>query len=103
EAYWAPLTEGKIGLVGTLIFLFTAGLRGFRFAVHGVFDRWMFGGRQEFEVRPRAIVQLFLAWWTVTVIAIMMLGWCALVLALVSSLLGVSWPRPSDLAAIVGF
>lgn len=103
EAYWAPLTEGKIGLVGTLIFLFTAGLRGFRFAVHGVFDRWMFGGRQEFEVRPRAIVQLFLAWWTVTVIAIMMLGWCALVLALVSSLLGVSWPQPSDLAAIVGF
>ena len=103
EAYWAPLTEGKIGLFGTISFLCTAALRGLRFALHGIFDRWMFGGRQEFRVRPRAIMQLLLAWWSVVVITIMLAGWSALVLALVASILGVSWPRPSDLAAIVSF
>jgi hypothetical protein len=59
EAYWAPLTEGRVTLRETLTFLVDAGRRGLNFAfADGVFDRWMFGGRQEFEIPARRVLQL---------------------------------------------
>jgi len=64
EAYWAPLTEGRITLRETLTFFIEAGFRGLRFAlIDGVFDRWMFGGRQEFEIPSRRVFQFGLAIW----------------------------------------
>lgn len=64
EAYWAPLTEGRVTLGETLSVFLGAGLRGLRFAyADGVFDRWMFGGRQEFEIPVRRILQLGLGLW----------------------------------------
>jgi hypothetical protein len=39
EAYWAPLTEGRVTLRETLTFFIEAGFRGLRFAlIDGVFD-----------------------------------------------------------------
>lgn len=64
EAYWAPLTEGRVTLRETLSFFVDAGRRGLGFAYgDGVFDRWMFGGRQEFEIPARRVLQLGLALW----------------------------------------
>jgi hypothetical protein len=61
EAYWAPLTEGKIGLWATLGFLLGASFRGITFSVRGTFDRWMFGHQRHFGIPPRAAGQLLLA------------------------------------------
>jgi hypothetical protein len=64
EAYWAPLTEGRVSLRETLAFFIDAGRSGLRFAWRdGVFNRWMFGGRQEFEIPARRIWQLGIALW----------------------------------------
>jgi hypothetical protein len=101
EAYWAPLTEGKINLLETIMFLFGAGWTGLKFAVRGVFDRWMFGGRQEFKIRPQAINELFLAWWAIALLSLIYVGWAVFALALGCRLLGLSWPARADLVAIL--
>jgi hypothetical protein len=70
EAYWAPLTEGRVNMRETLKFLIDAGLRGLNFAFEdGVFDRWMFGGRQEFQIPARRVLQLGLGLWMILLIA----------------------------------
>jgi hypothetical protein len=70
EAYWAPLTEGRVTLRETLTFLREAGRRGMWFALRdGVFDRWMFGGREEFQIPPRRVLQLGLGLWMIVLIA----------------------------------
>ncbi|MCR4340761.1 MAG: hypothetical protein NUW01_12845 [Gemmatimonadaceae bacterium] len=70
EAYWAPLTEGRVTLRETLRFFVDAGLGGLRFAWRdGVFNRSMFGGRQEFEIPARRIWQLGLALWVLLLVS----------------------------------
>ncbi|MGD1090223.1 MAG: hypothetical protein ABR955_16080, partial [Verrucomicrobiota bacterium] len=52
EAYWAPLTEGKVTYVETLKFLFGAAWSGIRHSRLGrvcQFQRWMFGGVVELD------------------------------------------------------
>jgi hypothetical protein len=68
EAYWAPLTEGRVTLRETLTFLVDAGRRGMSFAYRGVFDRWMFGGREEFQIPPRRVLQLGLGLWMILLV-----------------------------------
>ena len=68
EAYWAPLTEGRVTLRETLTFLVDAGRRGMWFAYRGVFDRWMFGGREEFQIPPRRVLQLGLGLWMILLV-----------------------------------
>ena len=50
EAYWAPLTEGKVSALDVTRFLLSAGVRGTRYALRGSFDRWIFGGRKTFSL-----------------------------------------------------
>lgn len=50
EAYWAPLTEGKVALKDVMTFLFDAGWNGFMNTEAGTFRRWMFGGEQRFKL-----------------------------------------------------
>jgi hypothetical protein len=70
EAYWAPLTEGRVTLRETLGFFVGAGWRGLGFALKdGVFDRWMFNKRQEFEIPVRRILQMGLALWILLLIS----------------------------------
>jgi hypothetical protein len=49
EAYWAPLTEGKVSYWDTLKFLFGAAWTCFRYS-QGKFSRWMFGGRKNLSI-----------------------------------------------------
>nr|MDQ3388734.1 hypothetical protein [Gemmatimonadota bacterium] len=58
EAYWAPLTEGKVSATAVTRFLFDAGLRGLHYMVHGSFTRWMLGGWQEFRLGAGTLVPL---------------------------------------------
>jgi hypothetical protein len=50
EAYWAPLTEGRVNLRDVLSFLLHAGIDGTRAALRGTFHRFMFNDRQTFPV-----------------------------------------------------
>jgi hypothetical protein len=50
EAYWAPLTEGKVKFFEVAAFLFNAGKTGFEYARKGEFLRWMFRGESRFRV-----------------------------------------------------
>ncbi|HEX2188678.1 MAG TPA: hypothetical protein VHG51_07245 [Longimicrobiaceae bacterium] len=61
EAYWAPLTEGKVSALAVTRFLFDAGLRGIEYALRGHFDRWMMGGWHRFPLGLSTLVQLVVA------------------------------------------
>lgn len=67
EAYWAPLTEGKITLRDVMTFLFSAGIGGLLKARRR-FWRWMFGDWQDFG-RP-VLAPFFLALALLVVIAL---------------------------------
>lgn len=70
EAYWAPLTEGKVNLRQVISFLLDAGWTGIQNVFSGSFRRWMFG---DWQSRPLRALQLILSF----------LGAILLVLALV--------------------
>ncbi len=53
EAYWAPLTEGKVNYWDTVKFLLRAAWNGLRYSkpfLPGKFERWMFGGRKTLTI-----------------------------------------------------
>jgi hypothetical protein len=53
EAYWAPLTEGKVTYWDTIKFLLQAGCNGLRCSkpfVKSTFHRWMFGGPKTMSI-----------------------------------------------------
>jgi len=102
EAYWAPLTEGKVTLAQTLAFLRGAGVRGLWFALRdGVFDRWMFGQRQEFEIPAQRVLQLGLALWVLILTGVSFSALALIpVLKLAALFRGVSNPDLAYAAAV---
>jgi len=59
EAYWAPLTEGKISLIQVVSFLFNAAGRGIWSSLRsGRFRRWMFGDFQELPIKAGTLYAL---------------------------------------------
>lgn len=50
EAYWAPLTEGRVTLRDVLRFLIVSGLGAFRASLRRTFPRWAFGTVQRYPV-----------------------------------------------------
>jgi predicted alpha/beta hydrolase family esterase len=55
EAYWAPLTEGKVTYWDTIKFLVRAALSGLKHSRpfwRGSFRRWMFGGPKRMTIGP---------------------------------------------------
>lgn len=86
EAYWAPLTEGKVSYWETIKFLLRAagnGLRWSRPLVRSTFKRWMFGGPQDVEISPWA-------WISLIVVLLFVLAQVA-VIAYVSLVLAQQW------------
>jgi hypothetical protein len=79
EGYWAPLTEGKISLTATILFLFSAGWRGLKACVtkprpaefvsgrRGLFTRWVFQHMHEFPIKKKTFAHLL---WIVAILAI---------------------------------
>ncbi|HVT45652.1 MAG TPA: hypothetical protein VMT00_14830 [Thermoanaerobaculia bacterium] len=60
EAYWAPLTEGRVGIRDVLSFLLSGGWNGVRMNLDG-FHRWMFGRDREFSRKWAPLVVLIVA------------------------------------------
>lgn len=53
EAYWAPLTEGRVTYWDTIKFLFAAAWNGLRYSMPfgpHIFRRWLFGGPREMRI-----------------------------------------------------
>jgi hypothetical protein len=72
EAYWAPLTEGRVRYSDVVRFLAGAGLSGLR--AGGSFQRWVLGAEQTYAVSTSSAVQLMLALGVVTSIAVIELA-----------------------------
>lgn len=60
EAYWAPLTEGRITLRDVISFLFNTGLSGMQKGQR-TFHRWLFGEARDFEIPIRMVLYLVVA------------------------------------------
>jgi hypothetical protein len=95
EAYWAPLTEGKVTARDAIWFLFMAGLRGInRAGVKGKFNRWMFRDWQSFRIHH---IRLFLAFVVAVLVVASLFGMNAAVVALTAK----SFASPSKLLPVV--
>ncbi len=90
EAYWAPLTEGKISARETVDFLVRAGIRGVR-AARRPFRRWMFGGYVSLKALPRTVAHLCFTLLFIGALAVLRLTIPAL---LGASLLGIGAGSP---------
>ena len=60
EAYWAPLTEGRVTLRDAMRLLFNGGRNGLNVSL-GSFKRWLFGENQSFPVPVVTVLFLFVA------------------------------------------
>jgi hypothetical protein len=58
EAYWAPLTEGRITLRDVIRFLTGAGSNALRNSSKGMYKRWMFGQYTTFPIAIRTLFYL---------------------------------------------
>ena len=61
EAYWAPLTEGKVTARDVIEFMWDAGLNGVFNTRAGTFKRWMFDHEYEFKLNKPVLASAFLA------------------------------------------
>lgn len=61
ECYWAPITEGRVGMKDVFSFLVGAGFDGIVPALNGKFDRWMFGGMKPLSVKRGTSFYLLIA------------------------------------------
>ncbi len=51
EAYWAPVTEGRVTYWDTIKFLLSAAYNGLRYSLfRQTFERWMFGGQKALKI-----------------------------------------------------
>ena len=69
EAYWAPLTEGRVTFWDTIKFLLRAAWNGRKYStpfVRSTFCRWMFGGRQPLTIGP-------FTWFSVSFVLLLLL------------------------------
>ena len=99
EAYWAPLTAGRISLRQVIAFLLEGAFCGLR-TCNQTFLRWMFGGWQEFPVTHRAFWKLLVA--LAFVLSLVAMN-AAIVAVVASRGLGHDpggWPQPALLDAM---
>jgi hypothetical protein len=74
EGYWAPLTEGQISFLETVVFLFSAAWNGIKSSVRGsAFKRWMFGEFQDLPIKKKTL-PLLIALTIALVVAFLPLG-----------------------------
>jgi hypothetical protein len=60
EAYWAPITEGKVSATDVVKFLFDAGWNGIKNTTARTYRRWMFGAEQQFLLKTEKLTFAFL-------------------------------------------
>lgn len=71
EAYWAPLTEGRVKAFHVTRFLLEAGMRGLRYGLRGEFSRWVDGEERKYAITRKSVLYLIAVF--VTVIGMLVL------------------------------
>lgn len=61
EAYWAPVTAGRVRLIDSILFYLNAGRKGIQFALGGVFERRVAQRLWHFPLKPLAALKLAFA------------------------------------------
>jgi hypothetical protein len=61
EAYWAPLTEGKVTAADVVRFLFSSGWNGIWNTTARTYRRWMFGRERQFNLPTELLTLVFLS------------------------------------------
>ena len=108
EAYWAPLTEGRVTLRDVMGFLLSAGWKGFRNAQRedGVwkFKRWVFGALQTYRIPGSHLGQLLGA--LLVIASLVAINACIVAVTAHSALFAGSdestWPSAPLLAELSG-
>jgi hypothetical protein len=102
EAYWAPLTEGKVTLRDVMAFLLTGGFNGLAKSRES-FWRWMFDRRVDFG-RQQTALKLLLALGVIGVLVLINAVVTAVAAVLLASPASASWLSPellSDLTVVL--
>jgi hypothetical protein len=102
EVYWAPLTEGRVTIRDVISFLWSAGAQGIWNSIRNKrFERWMFGGFQEFAISRLHLVLAFLM---ALVVLASLLVFNGVIAAVATSkfLTGgtAAWPAPAQRTAL---
>ena len=100
EAYWAPLTEGRIGIAETLRFLVDGARMGLHRSVLGGFRRLMFNDWQHFSVGPTTALMLWMALGLIATWVVVGLTIAVTVVSRLASGLLPGWPPPQLLGAL---
>jgi len=98
EAYWAPLTAGKVTAADVISFLFNAGWNGISNTEAGTFKRWMFGAEQRFKLKRLALTLAFLG--VVALLAALLLVNAVVVAAAASRAIGAAKSFPAGLLLV---
>jgi hypothetical protein len=61
EAYWAPITEGKVSASDVVRFLLSSGWNGIRNTSARTYRRWMFGRERQFTLSTELLVLVFVS------------------------------------------
>jgi hypothetical protein len=93
EAYWAPLTEGKVTAKDVITFLFDAGWDGIWNTQARTYRRWMFGEERRFVLPTERLTLAFLAVFSL-LLSLLMIN-AVLAAAAASHVIGVSKPFPT--------
>jgi hypothetical protein len=98
EAYWAPMTEGRVTIRDVTRFLVGAGLNGLRNASGGRFKRWVLNKDEEYPIPVRAL--LFLLTTLAVVLSLVVMNAAIVAVAAGLSFLGhrPDWLTPNLLA-----
>jgi hypothetical protein len=94
EAYWAPLTEGKVSIWEVISFLFDAGWNGILNTTHRTFRRWMFGAERKFNLPTERLTLAFL--FVMALLASLSLFNAVLAASAASHVIGSDKPFPTN-------
>jgi hypothetical protein len=100
EAYWAPLTEGQIGLKETFKFLWDGGKRGLKASLQGEFKRWLFGDMRPLILNRATGVKIGLALLTIVMLFALIFGWSLSIFLVLGCIVHNFWEGHSVSASI---
>ena len=96
EAYWAPVTEGRVSLMDVIAFLLRSGFHSLRAVADPTFDRWMFGRWVRFAIH-RFRTALEVSGVMLVLLSLILINTLVTAVLATHSLTGgtIAWPKPN--------
>jgi hypothetical protein len=103
EAYWAPLTEGQIGLKETFKFLWDGGKRGLKASWKGEFKRWLFGDMRPLTLNRATGLKIGLALFAIVILFALIVSWSLSIFLVLGCIVHSFWEGHSISASVRSF